>query len=36
MYYWTFINHPIIKTLKNNLNMFDEYMGADILKVGYE
>jgi len=23
--YWTFIQHPIINILKNNLQMFDEY-----------
>jgi len=26
VYYWKSINHPIIETLKNNLNMFDEYV----------
>jgi hypothetical protein len=26
VYYWKSINHPIIETLKNNLNMFDEYI----------
>src|SRR5688500_3921385 len=26
VYYWQSINHPIIETLKNNLNMFDEYV----------
>ncbi|CAB4411373.1 unnamed protein product [Rhizophagus irregularis] len=26
VYYWKSINHPIIETLKNNLNIFDKYI----------